>query len=106
MFDYKEAQKDVMKGLDVLNINGRNMARRALEYLEVCPFFEVVAKHLEVNVDTLYQKMKYYLGEEKWKSLREDVRIRRIECMGCYKESLVEKLKIMDEEQECTERQG
>lgn len=100
MFDYKEAQKKVMENLDIFNINGKNQARRMLEYLEVCPFFEVVAEHMNDNVDNMYKKLKYYLGDKEWEDLRNDVRTRRVASIDEFKQSKKLELKALDDEKD------
>lgn len=95
-FDYKKEMKDVIKTVDILNLNGRNQVKRILEYLQAVPFFEVVADHLDMSVSAVYFKLKYYLGEEKVKLLNEDVRKRRTKKMDAYKRALKEVLKVID----------
>jgi len=96
-FDYEKEMAEVVKKVDILNLNGRNQVKKILEYLQIVPFFEVVADHLDLTVSAIYFKLKYYLGEEKVKLLNEDVRYRRTHAMDIWKSGMRGLLKIMDE---------
>jgi sulfite reductase alpha subunit-like flavoprotein len=96
VFDYEKEMKNVVKTVDILNLNGRNQVKSILEYLQVCPFFEVVAEHLNITVSAIYFKLKYYLGEEAVKKLNDDIKERRKKKMESYKLSMKKILEIMD----------
>lgn len=93
MIDYEELVYKIVDKKSFANVDGCNIAIDILECLEICPFMDVVAKHVGVSVQAVYDSMRYYLNAEDFKALLEDLKQKRGQKTDTFKAELLKDLK-------------